>query len=179
VGAEFIFVTCLVLLSLIVSCDSSLLLMQNETSKEFRRPLRPFEALSYIFIDFITLVPVQPTAVITSPDLSGRSNLIEEYGLARGVYSFDFARDRPEQRGDSSPRQGFGVSSAECSGLRMTHSPLSLRGTTVPKQSRGQPWDCHASLAMTRFACRCEADEGSRSNLCGGNEIATLHSQWG
>ena len=130
---------CVLLLAPIVSCGSSSLHKQNQIPKKFPRPLKLFEALSYMFIDFITLVPVQPTTVITSPDLSGPSNLVEEYGLARGLYSFDFARDRPEQRGDSSPRQGFGVSSAECSGLRMTHSPLSLRGTTVPKQSRGQP----------------------------------------
>ena len=45
---------------------------------------------------------------------------------------------------------------------------LSLRGTTVPKQSRWGQQDCHALPT-----CHCEADEVSRSNLGGGNGIAT------
>ena len=39
---------------------------------------------------------------VASPDLSGRSNLVEGMSLLCGFYSFDFAQDRLERKGDSS-----------------------------------------------------------------------------
>jgi len=56
--------------------------------------------------------------------------------------------------------------------------PLSLRGTTVPKQSRWGNRDCHASPTMTHSLCHCVADLVSPPLSLQGTTVPK-QSRWG